>query len=131
MEIKPEELADTIMEDFMSIVRGISVEASNRMIDKVPVASGKLRASIRAAVNSEDISFGADDTSGGVTKAGNEAAIMKAKAGDQINIVVGAPYGAAVEQGTDSRQPVGFILTTGEEHGALLQYAASNKDRYK
>lgn len=131
MDIKPEELTDTIMSDFMSIVRGISVEASNRMIDKVPVASGKLRGSIRAAVNSENISYGTEDASGGVTKASNEAAIMKAEAGDQINIVVGAPYGAVVEQGSDTRQPVGFILTTGEEHGALLQAAINSKDRYK
>ena len=93
--------------------------------------TGKLRASIKAAINSETVVYGPEDPSGASTKAQNAAVIASAQPGDEINIVVGAPYGAIIERGNASRPPVGFLLTTGEEHDAILAVAIKNKDRYK
>ena len=64
----------------------MGVESSNRMVDKAPSASGKLKSSIKAAINAENISFGDEDPSGSTTKAQNESIIAKAQAGDEITI---------------------------------------------
>ena len=57
--------------------------------------------------------------------------ISKAMPGDEINIVVGAPYGAVIEQGDAERPPVGFLLTTGEEYEAILDVAIKTKEQFK
>lgn len=123
--------AELIMEDILAVARGMGVESSNRIIDKAPVGSGKLRASIRASLNSETVEFGASDPSGSTTKTANATIISKAQPGDEINIVVGAPYGAVIEYGDASRPPVGFLLTTGEEYEAILAVAIQTKGQFK
>lgn len=122
---------ETIMADIVALARAMGVEASNRIIDKSPVQSGALRGSVNASINSNDESFGQMDATGEMTKQKNRSIIATAKEGDQINIVVGAPYFYGIEKGTESRAPMGIMLSTGEELEAILNVAESTKEQYK
>ena len=131
--VTPDELVDELTKDFEALFRGIGVEASNRIIDKAPVSTGALRASIRASVNSEIVSYSKDDVdpSGQKTKLFNESAIRDAKDGDLINIVVGAPYGKQLEEGTSTRAPLAFVRSTGEELSSIVETVIANLRKYR
>lgn len=130
-EVKPDELVDTIMDDLLSLVKAMAVESSDRIIDKMPVATGALRGSVNAGLNTENISFGDRDPTGERAKQNNRAIISGADVGDEINIVIGAPYFHVIEKGSDSRAPMGILLSTGEEHEAILNRAKETKEQYK
>ena len=129
--IKPSQFKQVILEDIVSLARAVAVGASNRIIDKQPVASGGLRGSTIASINSEAVEFGNLDPSGSSTKSRNQSTISKANAGDEINIICGAPYGAIIEHGNDTHSPIGFFITTGEELPAIINEAKQTKENYK
>lgn len=126
-----DELFVEIAKDFDAIVRGVSSEASDRMIIKAPKESGALAASIHAGVNSEPIEFDKANTDYGSTAAMNRTIIMGAKAGDQVNIIVGAPYGQIEEIGGPNRPPVGYVAGTGNEIDAINVKVNTELESYR
>lgn len=131
--VTPEQLEIEVKKDLEALLRGIAIESSDLIILQAPVSTGALRASIRAGVNSEPVVFSEQvtDQSGDASRAANEAAIMKATMGDTINIVVGAPYGKAVEDGSATQAPHGFLKRTGESLKAIINNAKSKLDVYR
>lgn len=131
--VTPDQLVKNLTMDFEALFRGIATEAQERMIRKAPVNTGALRASIQAGVNQEVIEFNPEkvDPSGQATAQANAAIIKGAKDGDKINIVVGAPYGKEIEEGSSTQAPTGFILTTGEELDAIVKTVSTNLGKYR
>lgn len=128
--VTPEELGQAIMQDLLGLHQYIGIESSKRIIQRAPSESGALRASIRAAVDAEDIQYNKDvtDQSGTSTQAENEAAIKSGgnKPDNVINIIVGAPYGQKMEEGDSSQAPTGFVKTVGEELNTIVKAYNSN-----
>lgn len=131
--VTPAELEEEIMKDFEAFFRAIADESSERIIHNAPVESGALRASIRAGVNSEPIIFNENQTdpSGESAIAANKAIIMQAKLGDAVNIVVGAPYGKIVEEGSATMAPHGFMKRAGESLKAIIATATLTYRTYR
>lgn len=95
---------------------GMASEYQERAINKAPQKTGALKNSIRAGVNSEVIIYDAGATNGESAKATNHNTIVSQfKIGDTVNIVVGAPYGKFVEEGTSKQAPQAFLKSAAEE----------------
>ena len=130
--VKPNELADAINEDFEALFRAFAVEASNRIIDRTPKESGAAAASVVAAVNGDATNqYSKENTDYNKRKLSNQEEIKKAKMGDVVNIVITAPYGAVLENGSSEQAPNGMLLLTGEETTQIVNQVKDNLDRYK
>lgn len=126
-----DELFIEIQKDMDAIVRGTSSEVSDRMIMKAPKESGALAASIDLQINTEVVSFDKSQVDYSSTAQNNRTKALQAKAGDEINIIVGAPYGQVIEEGDANHKPHGFIASTGNELDAINQAVLLNFDRYR
>ena len=131
--VTPDQLAAEIAKDMDALVRGIAIESQARIINKMPVDSGALRASTTAAINGEAVQYSKSDLdpSGESTKRKNEAIIMSANAGDVVNIIVGAPYGQVLEEGDSDIRPHAFIRSTAEELPSIMAQVESNIGKYR
>lgn len=95
---------------------GMASEYQERAINKAPQKTGALKNSIRAGVNTEVIVFDEKATNGEAAKVANQNAIVNQfKIGDTVNIIVGAPYGKFVEEGTSKQAPQAFLQSAAEE----------------
>ncbi len=95
---------------------GMASEYQERAINKAPQKTGALKNSIRAGVNTEVIVFDEKATNGEGAKVANQNAIVNQfKIGDTVNIIVGAPYGKFVEEGTSKQAPQAFLQSAAEE----------------
>lgn len=88
-------------------------EAAGRMIDRVPVKTGRAKASIYVVANSSDAPVTEEtDPDGGSTKARAAADAKKLEIGDSANITSNLPYIELLENGSSEKAPEGFMKVT-------------------
>lgn len=121
-----------IGKDYEAFCVGLMSEYQERAINKAPMESGALRNSIRAGVNSEVIEYTAGVNTGDTAKAANDATIKSQyQLGDTVNVVVGAPYGRYIEEGTSNTAPVAFLQSAAEELNTAAIAVKAQLQRYR
>lgn len=128
--VKPDELEDAVMADLLALARGTADEAQQRIIQKTPILSGAARASIKVSINGETVEYDKDNTNWTGTMTANSELIKNAKIGDTINIIMGAPYGAKLENGSSEQAPNGMFATTGEDTDAIVALVSEKLSSY-
>lgn len=130
-KIQIDQIRSAMMNDLNAFVIAANVELQSRIIDKMPVKTGALRGSLNAGLNERVESFGRKDPTGTITKALNEREIARYKTGDDIFMVIGAPYAVYLEEGTPHIMPIGFVKRTMNELPAIFNKAKRTMQKYR
>lgn len=118
--------------DFTAFLAGMACEYQERAINKAPQDTGALKGSIRAGVNTEIISFSKENSNGETAKAANNSNIISQfNIGDTVNIIVGAPYGKYVEEGTSKQAPQAFLKSAAEELDVAALQVQNEINKYR
>lgn len=126
-----DKMFNEIDKDFESFVRGVIDDQQIRAIDMAPMDSGALKNSIRLGINSETIVYEEGSQSPDNAKTFNTSTLDLYDLGDTVNLVVGAPYGKYVEEGTSNQSPQPFLRTAAEELDHSVRYAKQNIKKYR
>lgn len=121
-----------IEKDFTAFSVGLMSEYQERAIQKAPKETGALRNSIRAGVNTEVIVYDKGASGGDTAISTNDSTIKSGyQLGDTVNIVVGAPYGKYIEEGTSKTAPHAFLQSAAEELNVAAAAVKSQLNRYR
>lgn len=126
-----DKMFDEIQKDMEAFMKGMIDDNQTRMIDHAPEDSGALKNSIRVGINQEVVVYEEGNHNPEQTKMLNSTEIEKYTLGDEVTIIVGAPYGEVIEQGSSTHTPQPFVITAAEELEQSANYSKLNLLKYR
>lgn len=112
------------------VVRRVTFDIFDRVIDKTPVDTGRLKGSWLPAIGSVPSGDpNTPDKSGAVSIARVAATTLKAKAGDIIYMISQLPYSRRIEYGHSKQAPGGMVRTSIAEFSSVVDKAANEVNK--
>lgn len=110
--------------DATLVVRRVSLDIFNRVIEKSPVKDGRFKSSWLCAIGSMPSGDpGTIDKSGAPSFARVAAAVQNMKAGDIIYLISSLPYSLKLEYGWSKQAPAGVVRITVQEFPQVVAKA--------